>query len=146
MRRVMLPLTPAKRRVVIYDQLNPAYAKYYTRREAHDALAQAGVRRRPASPSPRLQLDRGRNAAMMLVSIVAPVYNEAATLGEFAARLVAAAARTRDPLRFEFVLVDDGSTDGTLEAGQGASSPPSPGFASWSCGATSARRPRCRPA
>ena len=36
MRRVMLPLTPAKRRVVIYDQLNPAYAKYYTRDEAHD--------------------------------------------------------------------------------------------------------------
>ena len=42
MRRVMLPLTPAKRRVVVYDQLNPAYAKYYTRQEAHDALAQHG--------------------------------------------------------------------------------------------------------
>ena len=42
MRRVMLPLTPAKRRVVIYDQLNPAYAKYYTRQEAHDALARHG--------------------------------------------------------------------------------------------------------
>jgi len=42
MRRVMLPLTPAKRRVVIYDQLNPAYAKYYTREEAHDALARHG--------------------------------------------------------------------------------------------------------
>jgi SAM-dependent methyltransferase len=39
MRRVMLPLTPVKRRVVIYDQLNPAYAKYYTRVEAHDILA-----------------------------------------------------------------------------------------------------------
>ena len=42
MRRVMLPLTPAKRRLVIYDQLNPAYAKYYTRQEAHDALARHG--------------------------------------------------------------------------------------------------------
>jgi hypothetical protein len=42
MRRVMVPLTPAKRRVVIYDQLNPAYAKYYTREEAHDALARHG--------------------------------------------------------------------------------------------------------
>ena len=42
MRRVMIPLTPAKRRVVIYDQLNPAYAKYYTRQEAHDALARHG--------------------------------------------------------------------------------------------------------
>ena len=42
MRCVMLPLTPAKRRVVIYDQLNPAYAKYYTRTEAHDVLAACG--------------------------------------------------------------------------------------------------------
>jgi SAM-dependent methyltransferase len=42
MRRVMLPLTPAKRRLVIYDQLNPAYAKYYTRHEAHDVLARHG--------------------------------------------------------------------------------------------------------
>jgi hypothetical protein len=42
MRRTMLPLTPAKRRLVIYDQLNPAYAKYYTRAEAHDVLARQG--------------------------------------------------------------------------------------------------------
>lgn len=42
MRRVMRPLTPAKRRLVIYDQLNPAYAKYYTRAEAHDVLARQG--------------------------------------------------------------------------------------------------------
>jgi 2-polyprenyl-3-methyl-5-hydroxy-6-metoxy-1,4-benzoquinol methylase len=42
MRRVILPLTPAKRRVVIYDQLNPAYAKYYTRQEAEDVLARNG--------------------------------------------------------------------------------------------------------
>ena len=40
--RVMLPLTPDKRRLVIYDQLNPAYAKYYSRDEAHALLAAAG--------------------------------------------------------------------------------------------------------
>jgi SAM-dependent methyltransferase len=39
MRRVMWPLEPDKRRVVIYDQLNPAYAKYYTRGEARALLA-----------------------------------------------------------------------------------------------------------
>lgn len=38
MRRVMLPLSPGKRRLVMYDQLNPAYAKYYTRAEAQDLL------------------------------------------------------------------------------------------------------------
>jgi SAM-dependent methyltransferase len=42
MRRVIVPLTPAKRRLVIYDQLNPAYAKYYTREEAYDLLARHG--------------------------------------------------------------------------------------------------------
>jgi SAM-dependent methyltransferase len=40
--RVMLPLTPDKRRLVIYDQLNPAFAKYYTRDEARVLLASAG--------------------------------------------------------------------------------------------------------
>ena len=42
MRRVLLPLTPAARRLVVYDQLNPAYAKYYTREEAHALVANAG--------------------------------------------------------------------------------------------------------
>jgi SAM-dependent methyltransferase len=42
MRKVMLRLTPTKRRVVIYDQLNPAFAKYYTREEAHGVLARHG--------------------------------------------------------------------------------------------------------
>jgi len=37
-----LPLSPDKRRVVIYDQLNPAYAKYYTREEACALLARHG--------------------------------------------------------------------------------------------------------
>jgi glycosyltransferase involved in cell wall biosynthesis len=49
-----------------------------------------------------------------LVSIVAPVYNEAATLPEFLDRLVTT-ARTLEPrYRFEFVVVDDGSADASL--------------------------------
>ena len=145
MRRVMLPLTPAKRRVVIYDQLNPAYAKYYTRREAHDVIAQAGLRRRSPSSSARIQLDRGRNAAMMLVSIVAPVYNEASTIAEFAARLVATARALETRYRFEFIFVDDGSTDSTLEPDQGPDRDRArPRVVELR--ATSARRPRCKPA
>ncbi|NCA70768.1 MAG: class I SAM-dependent methyltransferase [Sphingobacteriia bacterium] len=35
-------LDPDKRRLTIFDQLNPAYAKYYTHEEAHDLLANAG--------------------------------------------------------------------------------------------------------
>lgn len=42
MRRVMLPLTPEARRIVIYDQLNPAYAKYYRREEADTLLTAQG--------------------------------------------------------------------------------------------------------
>ena len=34
--------TRERRRLVIYDQLNPAYAKYYTREEAYRLLADAG--------------------------------------------------------------------------------------------------------
>jgi glycosyltransferase involved in cell wall biosynthesis len=55
----------------------------------------------------------------MLVSVVAPVYNEAATLGQFAARLVAAAGQLESRYNFEFILVDDGSTDGTLDLAKG---------------------------
>ena len=44
-----------------------------------------------------------------LVSVVAPVYNEEATIEEFHARVCAAL----DGLPFELVLVDDGSTDGS---------------------------------
>lgn len=46
-----------------------------------------------------------------LVSVVAPVYNEAETLEEFYARVVTA----MDGVRFELTLVDDGSSDSTPE-------------------------------
>jgi SAM-dependent methyltransferase len=41
-RNVLAKLTRDKRRLVIYDQLNPAYAKYYRREEAVDLLRRAG--------------------------------------------------------------------------------------------------------
>lgn len=40
--RILGPMTWAKRYLIIYDQLNPEYAKYYTEAEAHDLLARAG--------------------------------------------------------------------------------------------------------
>jgi SAM-dependent methyltransferase len=42
MRDVMARLDASKRRLTIYDQLNPAHAKYYTREEVRDLLAEAG--------------------------------------------------------------------------------------------------------
>jgi SAM-dependent methyltransferase len=42
MRSVISRLTPDKRFLVVYDQLNPAYARYYRRDEAVDLLAAAG--------------------------------------------------------------------------------------------------------
>ena len=44
-----------------------------------------------------------------LVSVVAPVYNEEGTIGQFHARVCAAL----DGLPFELILVDDGSSDGS---------------------------------
>jgi SAM-dependent methyltransferase len=42
MREVLAKFTPAVRRLTIYDQLNPAYAKYYTMPEAKSLLTDAG--------------------------------------------------------------------------------------------------------
>lgn len=42
MREVFSRLTPQKRKLVMYDQLNPAYARYYSGQEAHSLLEQAG--------------------------------------------------------------------------------------------------------
>jgi glycosyltransferase involved in cell wall biosynthesis len=50
----------------------------------------------------------------MFVSVVAPVYNEAKSLPEFARRLRAVADTFCPGGRWEFVLVDDGSTDESL--------------------------------
>jgi len=49
-----------------------------------------------------------------LVSIVAPVFNEAASLTEFLGRLVKTTDVLASTYAFEFILVDDGSTDGSL--------------------------------
>jgi glycosyltransferase involved in cell wall biosynthesis len=51
----------------------------------------------------------GEPRELSLVSVVAPVYNEDATIDEFYARVCAALGT----LPFELVLVDDGSSDGT---------------------------------
>ena len=56
-----------------------------------------------------------RGSPRQLVSVVAPVYNEATTLATFIDRLVKAAQVLEDRFVFEFVLVDDGSTDGSLD-------------------------------
>jgi SAM-dependent methyltransferase len=42
MRHVLGRMAPDKRRLVIFDQLNPAYAKYYTQREAMELLSRTG--------------------------------------------------------------------------------------------------------
>lgn len=42
MRQVLAQLAPDKRRLVIFDQLNPAHAKYYSRTEAIALLKDAG--------------------------------------------------------------------------------------------------------
>jgi len=42
MRRVIARLAPDKRFLVVYDQLNPAYARYYRRAEAIELLQAAG--------------------------------------------------------------------------------------------------------
>jgi glycosyltransferase involved in cell wall biosynthesis len=52
---------------------------------------------------------------MPLISVVAPVYNEAPTLPEFVRRLTETTGRLRGAYTFEFVLVDDGSTDDSLQ-------------------------------
>lgn len=57
---------------------------------------------------------------MSRVSVVVPVYQNAASLAELALRLRAVAASCAST-EFEFVFVDDGSTDGSLAVLQGVS-------------------------
>ncbi len=54
----MARLDGRKRRLTVYDHLNPGYAKYYTREEARRLLADAGFGRGRPAPPPRLQLVR----------------------------------------------------------------------------------------
>lgn len=42
MRNVIGKMAPDKRRLIIFDQLNPAYAKYYTEQQARELLEHAG--------------------------------------------------------------------------------------------------------
>jgi glycosyltransferase involved in cell wall biosynthesis len=59
---------------------------------------------------PSLTSDR-----QQLVSIVAPVYNEEAVLVELLRRIVDTVAPLENKYEFEFIFVDDGSRDRTLE-------------------------------
>ncbi|HRO01576.1 MAG TPA: glycosyltransferase family 2 protein, partial [Nitrobacter sp.] len=70
----------------------------------------------PASSLPALPADEAAAAAQGL-SIIVPVYNEAAGLEQLHERLGALAAmlRQRHSLACEVVYVDDGSTDDTLK-------------------------------
>jgi glycosyltransferase involved in cell wall biosynthesis len=53
-------------------------------------------------------------SARQLISVVAPVYNEDATLREFVTRLIEVSKSLDHRYDFEFILVDDGSTDDSL--------------------------------
>jgi glycosyltransferase involved in cell wall biosynthesis len=53
-------------------------------------------------------------SARPLISVVAPVYNEGATLREFVTRLIEVSKSLDHQYDFEFILVDDGSTDDSL--------------------------------
>lgn len=54
-------------------------------------------------------------ASPKLVSIVAPVYNEAEVLPDFVARILTAIKPLEGRFNFEILLVDDGSTDRSLQ-------------------------------
>jgi glycosyltransferase involved in cell wall biosynthesis len=56
--------------------------------------------------------------ALTLVSVVMPVYNEAATLPELVRRLSVVADQLADNYAWEFVFVNDASRDNTLEVAE----------------------------
>jgi glycosyltransferase involved in cell wall biosynthesis len=55
------------------------------------------------------------SSSKKLVSIIAPVYNEEAVIEEFIARLINAVAQIGKNYVFEFILINDGSNDNSLE-------------------------------
>ena len=59
-----------------------------------------------------------RDARRLLVSVVLPVFNEAGTLPQLLHRLDYVASSLASRYAFEFVLVDDGSEDRTIEAAE----------------------------
>ena len=58
---------------------------------------------------------RSRIPTPILVSVVAPVYNEERILETFVAEVRDALSSLPQRVRFEIVLVNDGSTDGSAE-------------------------------
>jgi polyisoprenyl-phosphate glycosyltransferase len=56
------------------------------------------------------------DSANLTFSIVVPLYNEAANVGPLLERITAAVEALREEFNHEIVLVNDGSTDGTLAA------------------------------
>src|SRR6185369_11020780 len=66
---------------------------------------------------PRRRARRGRAPPGLmrpLVSVIAPVFNEEAVIGEFVSRIRAVADGLREKYDFEIILVDDGSRDASL--------------------------------
>jgi len=59
-----------------------------------------------------------RDARRSLVSVVLPVFNEAGTLPQLLHRLDQVARSLSSSYAFEFVLVDDGSNDRTIETAE----------------------------
>ena len=78
------------------------------------------------------------------MSVVAPVFNESASMDEFVHRLSQTCRTLEDRYSFEFVLVDDGSTDRSLERARELLSA-SRVSALWSCDGTSDRRLHSKP-
>lgn len=70
-----------------------------------------------ATGSTSLRVSRPiRNAQVVPVSIIVPCFNEFLACQHLRARLSQFATQTSDKYRLSYVLVDDGSTDGTFEA------------------------------
>ena len=81
--------------------------------------------------------DATNGAGRPLVSVVVPVYNEAATVGQVVEELLAL------DLRLEILLVDDGSTDDSPRGARALAEHAPARSRSSRSRATAARAPRC---